>query len=76
MNTMPFASHKTEAITFPADGTTLAFFGGGRGGVSTAWIVVWSLARSGGPQHSSWVRKRSRKTGWNLLQNVPSSPAI
>ena len=29
MNTMPFASQNTEAITFPVDDTTLAFFGAG-----------------------------------------------
>ena len=57
------ASTETEAIiTFPANGIALVFFffiliffflgggGGGEGrGVSIAWIVVWSLARSDEP---------------------------
>ena len=30
---MPFSPQMTEAITFPADGTTLAFFGGGEEGI-------------------------------------------
>ena len=32
MNTIPFASQKTKAITFPVDDTTLAFTGGGEEG--------------------------------------------
>ena len=73
MNTMPFASLKTEAITFPADDTTSAFFGGEKMGVSAAWIVVWSLARNGGPNtHFGWGNVQEN---WlDLLEKVPSRP--
>ena len=61
---MPFASQKTEAITFPANDTSLAFFGGEKRGVSTAWIVVWSLARSGGPNtHLGWGNAHENWSG-------------
>ena len=49
----------------------LAFFEGGeKGGVSTAWIVVWSLARSGGPNtHFGWGNC-SRKLAGSASKSV------
>ena len=46
---------------------------GRRGGVSTAWIVVWSLARSGGPNtHLGWGNVQE---SWlDLLEKVPGRP--
>ena len=56
MNTMPFASQKTDAITFPAEEMTFAFFGGVSLGASTASVVFWSLALSGGENgQNNWV---------------------
>ena len=46
MNTVPFASRNTDAITLPAEKTTTAFFGGVIQDDSSASIVVWSLVQN------------------------------
>ena len=56
----PFASQKTDAITFPAADTTLAFFGGEKEGCFHC--IDCRLVSKWWTQHSSRVRKRSR--GW------------
>jgi hypothetical protein len=37
---MPSASQNTDAMTFPADGTDLVFFGAEQRLLSTLWILV------------------------------------
>ena len=49
MNKMPLASQKIDAITFSAEETTFAFFDEVSQDASTASIVFFSLAQSGGP---------------------------
>ena len=58
---MPFASQKTEAITFPADDTTLAFFGGEEEGCFHRGDCRLVSRSKWWTQHSSWVWNRSRK---------------
>ena len=71
---MPFASPKTEVITFTADDTTLAFFRVGEEGVFITWIVVWSLVRSGGHNtHLGWGNY-VQENWLDLLHKVVSSP--
>ena len=58
MNAMPFASQKTDAIFFPADETTFAFFGGGTGRQPGQLLVRRQMPRHpscGNLRHSLFV---------------------
>ena len=58
---MPFVSQNTEAITFPADDTTLAFFGAGEFECFHCMDCLLVSGSKWWTQHSSWVRKCSTK---------------
>ena len=58
---MPFASQKTEAITFPANDYNVAFIGGGEEGCFDCMGCCLVSGSKWWTQHSPWVRKHSRK---------------
>ena len=71
MNRMPFASQNTEAITFLANDTTLAFFGAEKVKCSTAFIAFWSLVQSDG-LNIPLGRENAQQNDLGLPQLLPS----
>ena len=64
---MPFTSQNTEAITFPADDTTLAFFWAAEFECFHCMDCLLVSGSKWWTQYSSWVRKHSTKRSGSAL---------
>lgn len=70
-----FCIQKNEAFIFPANETTLDFFGADERGVYSAWVVSLSLAQSEKPNTHSWLGNIQGKQLY-LLPAVSDFPVM